>query len=577
MSTPTEQIKERLPIAEVAKAYLKLEKAGRNLRARCPFHSEKTPSFFVSPERNSYYCFGCGAKGDIFTLTEHFEGVDFRGALELLGKQAGVDVNEGRGFSKDQGKEEASGKLYALLEEATAFFEKELARNTDACAYLLLRGLSEKTVASWRLGYAPEAWRDLLTHLKARGYSEKEIEDSGCAKKTDKGWYDRFRGRIMFPLFDSSGRVIAFSGRLFPGGEADGVPKYLNSPETVLFHKSQVLYGLDRAKGAIRKNDFAIVVEGQLDLLMSHQSGFPNTAATSGTSLTEEHLRILKRFSDNVVLAMDGDEAGIRSAARGAALALSLGMNVKVASLPKGKDPADIAKEDVEQLKQAVRESRHIVDFLINDLQKKGYDERKFRLMVQKEVFPFVARIGNRIDQAHFVQHLANRLSLPEEAVQAEVARLKDGKTLAPVTYGEASEAPSPLSRGEQLLDTLLAILLLEECDTDPKIDTEKLRGILSKDRPLPEKGDTSVLSEEQLFSIEKLYIDRALLAEDVEGLLTRLAAEKVREEKELLQHRIKMAEAGGDKEEAENLLKAYNAVMAREREAEKAASAQKT
>src|SRR3989338_177774 len=270
MDSPAQQIKERLPIEEIISSYLKLIPAGRNFKAKCPFHNEKTPSFFVSPERNSYYCFGCGAKGDIFTFVEEFEGLDFRGALKLLAVRAGVILE-----SYNQREEGEKEKLYRITEEASLFFEKNMKNNAEVLSYLKNRGLNDESIKNFRIGFVKNDWRESYSYLTGRGFRDSELEKAGLVKKTEKGYYDRFRGRIMFPISDSSGRIIAFSGRIFVDDGKSA--KYLNSPETPIFNKSSVLFGIDKAKEAIRKNNFSILVEGQMDLILAHQAGFKNT------------------------------------------------------------------------------------------------------------------------------------------------------------------------------------------------------------------------------------------------------------------------------------------------------------
>ncbi|MFA6274514.1 MAG: DNA primase, partial [Candidatus Paceibacterota bacterium] len=340
MNSPVQKIKERLSIEEVVSSYIKLERAGANLKAKCPFHNEKTPSFFISPDRGSYYCFGCSAKGDIFTFVEEFEGLDFKGALKLLAEKAGVQLED---YKYNKEAESEKEKLYRAMEEATKFFENNLIENSEVLNYLKSRGLEDKTIKDFRIGFIKNDWRELYTFLQKKGFTEIELEKAGLIKKTEKGYYDRFRGRIMFPISDSSGRIIAFSGRLF---QDDGKSaKYLNSPETPIFNKSSVLYGLDRAKESIRKNNFSILVEGQFDLILSHQAGFRNTIATSGTALSDStiskenvvsNLGLLRRLSGNIVLAFDADKAGFNAANRASKIALSFGMDVKVASMPDG-------------------------------------------------------------------------------------------------------------------------------------------------------------------------------------------------------------------------------------------------
>src|SRR3989338_5989612 len=355
ISSPVQQIKDRLSIEEVVSSYVKLEKAGANFKAKCPFHNEKTPSFFVSPDRGSYYCFGCAAKGDIFTFIEEFEGLDFKGALKVLAEKAGISLS---GYSKE--KEGEKEKLYRVMEESTKFFEKNLTENKEVLDYLRKRGLEDKTIKDFRVGFIKDDWRLLYAYLKSKNFTDIEIEKAGLAKKTEKGMYDRFRGRIIFPISDSSGRVIAFSGRIFIDDEKSA--KYLNSPDTPIFSKSMVLYGLDKGKASIRKNNFSILVEGQMDLVLSHQAGYKNTVATSGTALSDStiskenvvsNLGLLRRLSLNIVIAFDADRAGFNASSRAGKIALSLGMDVKVVSMPEGVDPADLISRGHSQIGEA--------------------------------------------------------------------------------------------------------------------------------------------------------------------------------------------------------------------------------
>src|SRR3989344_1240665 len=345
MGSNVDTIKSRLDIVDVISGYLKLEKAGSNLKARCPFHNEKSASFFVSPTRQSYYCFGCGAKGDMFTFVEEMEGIDFRGALKTLADKAGVELKfEGKDSQMIRTEKD---KLYAVLDDSAQFFEEQLKKNPTAIEYLKSRGLLEETINEWKIGYAPDpalvGWRSLFAHLKKIGHNKEIIIKAGLAKDVEsssaggiKEPYDVFRDRIIFPISDQGGRIVGFSGRAL----GEGTPKYLNSPDTPLFTKSELLYGLDKAKEAIRKKDYAILVEGQIDLVLSHQCGVKNTVASSGTAFTVAHLERLKRLSTRIILAFDGDVAGEKAAYKSAALALSLGMDVKIAGLKEGKDPA---------------------------------------------------------------------------------------------------------------------------------------------------------------------------------------------------------------------------------------------
>lgn len=441
MRGDVETIKGRLDISEVISAYVKLEKAGASLKGRCPFHNEKTPSFFVSPARQSFYCFGCGAKGDIFTFISDMEGLDFLGALKFLADKAGVEIKYRNSSSKDE-----KAKLFEVLEEATRFFEANLSAKKKALTYIKSRGLSDESIKTWRIGYAPEEWRELLKHLQNLGYDKKIILKAGLVKRSDKNAegepYDIFRNRVMFPLADQSGRIIAFSGRSLPRHQDRGAedtstlePKYLNSPDTSLFVKGQVLYGLDKAKDEIRKKNYAVLVEGQMDIVLSHQSGVRNTVASSGTAFTSEHLQRLKRFSPRIILAFDGDTAGERALHKAAALAIFLGMETKIASLPEGLDPAEIIKKNPQDWKNFLREALPAVEFFFNRIEERESDQRKLGLEVRKVVMPMIRLLESSMEQAHFVSMLAKRTGLKEEVLWEDLKKTK---------VPEFDEAPSP-------------------------------------------------------------------------------------------------------------------------------------
>lgn len=427
MNNTTEKIKDKLNIVDVISSYIKLEKSGSNFKACCPFHNEKTPSFFVSPDRGSFKCFGCGEGGDIFTFVEKYEGVDFIGALKILAEQAGVELK------KENPKEfEQKSRIYLILEKSTQFFQNNLKNNKEALAYLEKRGIEKQTIEQFRLGFAPDAWSDLLEYLKTLDFSEDEIEKAGLIKKKEKGnsFYDRFRSRIIFPLFDNSDRPVAFSGRFFAEKEGEtsteqGQAKYLNSPETQLFYKSKILYGYNFAKKHARKLDFFIVVEGQMDLLMAHQSGYGNTVASSGTAFTEEQINLLKRFSEKLVIAFDGDDAGFNSATKIAKMALLNDIEVRLMNIPDDKDPADLLLEDKGKWKKLLREAKHIIDFYLERLIVEAKDKRILGKKVQQKVLPFVKLIQNEIEKANFVKTIANKLDVPEQVIWAELRKIK--------------------------------------------------------------------------------------------------------------------------------------------------------
>ena len=421
-----EEIKSRLSIEDLIGSYIKLEKSGKSFKARCPFHHEKTASFFVSPDRGGYYCFGCGAKGDIFSFVEQFEGLDFKGALKVLAEKTGVPL------VFDQTADSERDQLFRIMEAAAKYFEGALAQSPEAQTYITSRGVSEKTRTDFRLGFAPLGWRNLYDFLRKQKWSNELIELSGLAKKAADGtgnYYDRFRGRVMFPLCDSSGRVIAFSGRIL---KDDGQSaKYLNSPDTPLFDKSAVLYGLDKAKSFIRRLDYAILVEGQMDLIMSHQAGIRNTVASSGTALADaeanrdgvvNNLGLLRRLSGNLIVAFDADLAGRKAAMRAASIALTLGMDVKIADIQGGKDPAELVAHNPEDWKNVLRQAKPVVEFEVGNVLKEITDPRKIPRSVRERVLPFVVAIDSATDRAYALKLIADHTDLPEAALWDDLA-----------------------------------------------------------------------------------------------------------------------------------------------------------
>lgn len=501
-----EAIKERLSVEEVIGGYVKLEKAGANFKAKCPFHNEKTASFFISPARQSYYCFGCGARGDIFTFVEEMDGVDFKGALRTLADRAGVELTFERGESKDE-----KDKLYSVLEDATLWFESNLKKNKEAQKYLHSRGVADESIKVWRLGFVPDEWRTLREHMTALGHKDDVLAKAGLIKRSedhkDKEPYDVFRGRIIFPIFDPRGQVIAFSGRAL----GDVEPKYLNSPDTPLFTKSEVLYGLDKAREEIRRKDYAVLVEGQMDLVLSHQAGVKNTVASSGTAFTELHLERLKRISPRIILAFDGDSAGMKAAEKSSALALALGMEVKVAKIEEGKDPADLVRDDSEKWKDVLRTSKHAVEVFLDEALASESDPRKAGKLVEKKILPLLLLVQSSIERSHFISLIAKRTGIREEVILEDLKRAKApvGRSVqtaqndvamerssAPLRarieerlseisswqkdFGESSSESTAFQKEESLLKERLMQVMLEE--ERAALQTEVFRGEASEE-----------------------------------------------------------------------------------------------
>ena len=568
MPSPIEQIKEKLDIRDVIGSYIELKQYGTNFKAKCPFHNEKTPSFFVSPERKNFYCFGCGAKGDIFTFVEKFEGIDFPGALKLLAERAGVTI----GAHADP-ESKARERIYETLEAATRFFESCLVKNQKALEYLKGRGVREDSIKAFRLGFAPASWQDARTHLAKAGFSDEELEIAGLVKKSDKPgmtrYYDRFRSRIMFPMADSSGRIVAFSGRLFEDGFSSDAeqPKYLNSPESPVFDKSSTLYGIDRAKTSIRKHNFSILVEGQMDLVLSHQHGFTNTIATSGTALAEKtesasgvrtNLGFVRALSSNIILAYDRDGAGIKASARAATIALSIGMDVKIASLPEGMDPADVlSKEGSDAWKQILVDARHVIEFELEAILASGIPERQKGKEIRERVLPYLLALSTQMDRAHFIRKIADASGIREEAVWDDVKTLaRQGNREAPLPETPRAES-SRMSRLEELENKVLALLSWQRSAAAPVLPCEKaeaaLKELLGEDRFALIEERVRLMPEAILAS-ELMFDTNELLVRGFDELVLNLEEEMLRQEKDRLS--LAVSKGGGD-----DVLAAYQSV----------------
>ncbi|MDQ3014938.1 MAG: DNA primase [bacterium] len=528
MSSPVEKIKEKLSVVDVLSSYITLEKAGTNFKARCPFHNEKSPSFFVSPARNSYYCFGCGAKGDILTFVQEFEGLDFMGALRVLARQAGVPLERENPSLRTERE-----KMYLAMEHATIYYQKQLSDNKEAKEYLTKRGLSTATIRDWRLGYAPLEWKGIYTYLKSKGFNAEYIEKVGLIKASEKvkgDYYDRFRGRIMFPIADSSGRIVAYSGRQF---ENDGTQaKYINSPETALFEKSKILYGYDRAKLEIRRNDFSLLVEGQMDLLMSHQAGQSNAVASSGTALTEHHLAILKRLSNKLVIAYDGDAAGGNAAKRGWELALAQGMDIKIAQFPEGKDPADLVLENPEAFKKAIQDAQHVIDVELNRILKSGGDTRDHLLRVEKELLPYVSEIQSEIEKSHFISKISHATGIKDDILWREVRKREKGSlSNDPVKEVKAETQP----RKGSIERALFGIIYWQEKQSSAVINLLDIRSalgtIIGTERVKHLEKELEPVKEELIFQAEVSYQQSPHIKQHTDEFVRNLKEEYLKEE----------------------------------------------
>lgn len=547
-STSVEKIKERLGIEEVVSTYIKLDRAGKNLKGKCPFHNEKTPSFYVTPERGSYHCFGCGAGGDIFSFVQQFEGLDFMGSLKLLADRAGVKLEFDKASEIHKSEKE---RLLAIMEDATVFFEEGLAHSAAAREYLKGRGITEVTAKKFRIGFIPADWRLLFTYLKSKKYTDADIEKAGLIKRPDevvngirKEYYDRFRGRVMFPISDSSGRVIAFSGRILVDDGKSA--KYLNSPDTILFNKSTVLYGIDKAKQDIRIKNYSILVEGQMDLVLSHQAGIKNTVAVSGTALADtlvskenivNNLGIIKRLSNNIILAFDSDNAGRKAAMRSASIAMSLGMDVKIADLPEGKDPADLVLADPEQWKQVLRNSKPVVEFQLNTVLLQNLDPRKVPKALQDNVFPFIAPLTGAMEKAHYIKLIKEKTGLSEDAIREDLAKTEASLKSVVAEVRNVEQMKTASTRLDAIVRKLFSSLYYLDKNPISGIDIDSHRATIKKiagDRYDNLIKDMEPLKNELLLEAEVTFGSNAIVKDferDLNELVFNFEEDIVRQE----------------------------------------------
>ena len=463
-SREVEEIKSKIDVAELVGEYLKLTPAGTGVyRALCPFHNEKTPSFMVSPARGSWHCFGCSTGGDIFEFLMKIENIDFPEALKILAQKAGVTLSRGRPELTSQ-----KNRLYDLCELTAKYWQKvlqESPRAQIAREYVGGRGLSEDSVADFRLGFAVDDWSNLYDFLRKRGYTDNEIFLAGLSIKKDRGsgFYDRFRYRLMFPILDAHGRVVGFGGRAL---KKDEPAKYINSPQTLIYNKSEVLYGLNWAKDAIRKADLCILVEGYMDVIPSHQAGVKNTVSISGTALTQEQLRALKRYTSNLALALDMDDAGQRAAERSIELALENEMNVKVISLPHGKDPGECAIKDPSAWREAIVAAESVMEYYFRRATRgRNLAQPEDKKLVAKYLAEKIVKMGNPVERDHWLKELSNRLNVAEDSVRELARRLKPSIGQAPKALQRpqiaTSQAAAPNTATDRNLLMFVRILAL--------------------------------------------------------------------------------------------------------------------
>lgn len=453
-----DEVKNRIDIAELISGYVQLTPAGTNLKARCPFHTEKSPSFMVSRDKGIWHCFGCGKGGDVFSFVQEIEGLDFLEALRMLAQKAGVELSY-----SDPKLQSKKQRLFDLLKLAARVYHRLLLEHPKADQprkYLEKRGMSSETIDTFQIGYAPESWEGVSKYLLSKGFSDEEIFQSGLTVRREQraGFYDRFRHRIMFPVHDHLGRVVGFGGRSL---EPNQTPKYVNTPQTALYNKSGILYGLHLAKTAIKSQKSAVLVEGYMDAIASHQAGVQCAVASSGTALTSDQLKLLHRYTQTIALAFDMDLAGQTASMRGIELAWAEGFDVRIVVLPSGKDPDELIRNDAAAWKTAVEQAQPILEYAFGKVEKTFHpDSVEEKKDAAKFLLPLIGKLQDTVEQTHYLQRLSALLRVHEDLLRSRIPQPFHGmgKSAARSTTAGSSVAHAPKSRVQRVAEQLLAI-----------------------------------------------------------------------------------------------------------------------
>lgn len=567
MQDAKEEVRSRLNIEDVVGQYVQLKRAGRNFKGLSPFTSEKTPSFVVSPDKHIWHDFSSGKGGDVFSFIMEVEGIDFREALEQLARKAGVDLS----LYDTKRSGDITRKKKRLLEAnelAAKYYQQSLLRNDHAMQYVFkTRGLDKNIVQTFRIGYAPDDGNALVRALEKKGFSPKEMADAGL---TNRYGGDIFRGRMTVPLMDGSGQVVGFTGRIIK--DDPKAPKYLNTPATLIYDKSRHVFGLSQAKEAIRKEDQGVIVEGNLDVVSSHQAGVTNVVATAGTAMTEWHLKALSRLSHNVRLAFDGDKAGLAATERAVPLAQAVGVELSIVSLPdSAKDPDELIQQDVALWRQAIDGAKPVVDWILEQYSgREDMTSASGKRRFTSESLKVVSALGDAVEKEHYLKKIAGMTDTSLEAVQAkltDVSRPQEAsrKPVKP----QAEESTTPSFNSPQ--DSLLAVLVLQPTTRNllADVDTDLFAGDERRQLAAYLKKHADAFTEvpKELQSIETYVKIVELKAETRYGtwtdsdvqleaarLLRLLTKEQQKRTTETLLTELRRAEADGDEARAKEL-----------------------
>lgn len=465
-----DDIKDRLDILDVVGSYLKLTKSGANYKGLCPFHKEKTPSFMVSPERQIWHCFGCGEGGDIFKFVMKYENLEFPEALRLLAKQAGIELKK-----EDPRLRSEISKLYDICEKALEYFEIELSNSESTKNYLLKRGLKNETTKYWQLGFAPNLRDSLMRFLLKSGFKIEDVLKTGLVIKSvthPNSYFDRFRDRVIFPIFDNQDRVAGFTGRILNEANHPNEPKYLNSPESLIFNKGRILYGFSKNKKDIKEKNSVLLVEGQMDFLMAWQSGIRNIVATSGTALTQDQLKNIKRMTKNITIGYDMDEAGRIATERAIDLAKEAELNVKVLTLPEGyKDIADYCLDKSDSTAELINGLEDAGDYYYriavgnsdkNDLEQK---KKAVSFLLSK-----IRYIANAIERSHWINKISNDFQIKESYLEEELLKIAPNSRSGFFKEDEATINTQDIKTRKEALGERVLAIAVKESSLRPRI-----------------------------------------------------------------------------------------------------------
>lgn len=559
----SELIKEKLDIAEVLRGYITLVPAGKNFKALCPFHKEKTPSFMVSPDRQSWHCFGCGIGGDIFAFVMRYENIEFGEALKILAEKAGVELKR-----LNPAEYKYLGLLYDLNDRAREYFKNQLSLSEEASSYLKERGISGSTVSEFEIGWAPNESDGLAKKMLSEGVNPEDILRAGLCVKTERGTIlDRFRGRIMFPIHNHLGKTVGFTGRILPVLDRGDMGKYINSPETAIFNKSRILYGLNKAKNHIREAGRVFLVEGQMDMIMSWQAGIKYAVASSGTAFTADHMRLLGRMTEEIFVCFDNDSAGMDAGEKVIDLAEENDFRVKVVRLLGVKDPAEAAVKNPAALSEAITRAMPAMEFYFENHLEKGRSDLRSpgALKGIRTVLRKIKKIASPAEKGFWLKELSKRSGLEENALKEEAAKIDaaDSAKTSGDTSDKSGDATNAVlqTRNISRKDLLSEKLLSHSWSSGNFEAAKSLKDMMSSSRA----KITEILSEGKKSSedpgldeiINRIVLTaESLKNEEVEKIKEDLKSEHIKERRRELTVIIKRAEEDGDAVLLEETLK---------------------